>query len=172
MRHEQFLMSLPGEVLVSRADRVVQYVPYSDYHQGVVGSLFVTQFRILFISVQSKDGATVGILLNTVKFKLTCMSLKQLSRLKLVCVCVCIYLYSAKQAGAHKHKLILKLDTLQQNPFWRNKLYGENDIILNNIRGVYQGKTTSSLFSYCVLQVFKNKSLTDGKCIYLLYLVI
>ncbi|KAK2164865.1 hypothetical protein LSH36_58g19044 [Paralvinella palmiformis] len=71
-----------GEVIVSRADRVVRYVPYSDFHQGLVGSIFVTEFRILFLSIQDYDAA-------------------------------------------------------KMNPFWKNKIYGENDIILNNIQGVY-----------------------------------
>ncbi|XP_046574483.1 myotubularin-related protein 10-B-like [Haliotis rubra] len=41
---------LPGEKLIAKADGVLKFVPFSDRKQGVSGHLFVTNFKITFLT--------------------------------------------------------------------------------------------------------------------------
>ena len=50
------LFSYPGEMLVSEAERVLQYTPYGDHKQGVSGTLCCTNFKVTFIAPDRPAG--------------------------------------------------------------------------------------------------------------------
>ncbi len=55
-----FRPSIPGEIVVHWADRVTKYIPYSDEKNGILGSLFVTNFKVTFLPVQNGRSSTAS----------------------------------------------------------------------------------------------------------------
>ncbi|XP_046350868.2 myotubularin-related protein 10-B-like isoform X2 [Haliotis rufescens] len=52
---------LPGEKLIAKADGILKFVPFSDRKQGVSGHLFVTNFKITFVTAdRSSYGQNEG----------------------------------------------------------------------------------------------------------------
>ncbi len=47
--------------MVHRADRVTKYIPYSDEKNAILGSLFVTNFKVTFLPVQNRRSSTASV---------------------------------------------------------------------------------------------------------------
>ncbi|XP_025077357.1 myotubularin-related protein 10-B-like isoform X3 [Pomacea canaliculata] len=46
---------LPGEQIISHAESVLKYAPYSDRKQGMSGNLFVTNFKVCFVTADKSS---------------------------------------------------------------------------------------------------------------------
>lgn len=45
----------PGEQIISHAESVLKYAPYSDRKQGMSGNLFVTNFKVCFVTADKSS---------------------------------------------------------------------------------------------------------------------
>ncbi|XP_017888753.1 myotubularin-related protein 10-B isoform X2 [Ceratina calcarata] len=51
---------LPGEALITKAQRVLMFSPVGDQNQGTSGVLFVTNFKLSFVTTEETDGEDVA----------------------------------------------------------------------------------------------------------------